>query len=76
MFLIIVASLLAHLRALIKLHAEGAENKTFVFLSAWTIGLWTVFPIVFVLEKTHAMGVDAGAVVQTVLDILAKVSKR
>lgn len=73
MFLIIVGNLLVHLQALIKLHSEGAENKTFVFLAAWTIGLWTVFPIVFVLEKESVMNHDQGTIVQVTLDILAKV---
>ena len=52
---------------------KGAENKTFVFLAAWTIGLWTIFPIVFVLEKQRAISHDQGAIIQVTLDILAKV---
>lgn len=111
MFFIILASLVTHLQALLKIHADGAgecnvtasalyiilqvayfaarptthvsptgptrdfilhyrlrsgtahfsltltaENKTFVFLSAWTIGLWNVFPVIFILEKTSVRG--------------------
>jgi len=47
-----------------------------VFLAAWTIGLWAVFPIVFVLEKQRAMTHDQGAIIQVSLDIFAKVRWR
>lgn len=75
MFFIIIGNLLVHLQALIKLHSEGAENKTFVFLAAWTIGLWNVFPIIFVLEKQYVLNHDQGQIIQVTLDILAKVSR-
>lgn len=47
-----------------------------MFLAAWTIGLWAIFPIVFVLEKQRAINHDQGAVIQVSLDILAKVRLR
>ncbi len=70
--LVIMVSLIVHLRAIHQSHSGTAESKAFNFLAVWTIVLWSSYPILFVLSKQHVMDYDAEAIVFCILDILAK----
>jgi bacteriorhodopsin len=70
--LVIMVSLIVHLRAIHQSHSGTAESKAFNFLAVWTIVLWSSYPILFVLSKTHVMDYDAESIIFCILDVLAK----
>jgi bacteriorhodopsin len=72
MFVIITWSLLTNMRSIAKLTINTVEGKTFKFLSLWTLGLWSFYPVLFILDNAKVLNYDIEAVIHCVLDTLAK----
>lgn len=72
MFIIIVVRLIQQLHKLARDDPSSAESRAFRFLSVWTMVLWAVYPLLFVLVKTHVMDLNTETIIYVILDILAK----
>lgn len=71
-FGIIVVVLVQYLRATAKDSAGTVEAKAYRFLSIWTLSLWSVYPLLFILENVNVLDGDVEAIIHCILDILAK----
>lgn len=76
MFVIITVSLITNMQAIAKATDCTVEAKTFKFLSLWTLGLWAVYPVLFILDNAKVLPLDIEAVIHCILDALAKGASR
>jgi bacteriorhodopsin len=72
LFGVIVVTLVQYMRSVARESAGTVEAKAYRFLSIWTLALWSIYPILFILDNTKTIGGDIEAIIHCVLDVLAK----
>ncbi len=71
-FIVILGMLLKQMQALRKLDSASVEARAFKFLGAWTVVIWSAYPVLFVLVHSHAIDRYIESIALVVLDFFVR----